>query len=281
MIEKQHQIVLIQIELYHEIKKNGNERSLRICLNLFSHYAQHIKHRRRKVYAQNLVPCLLAIGKRREPLVIETFMEFMKSFSKYLLNCLSEYEVMKLIDLFMENLGADCAIKRRCSAQNISTMLDHLAKNKVVLKSVVSKIQENLVKEQQLNLLLGTLGLLRLLSSILVESTDYHARIIELLETCLNLLKTESNHSIINAILEVMNELLAYAMNQKEMKVLLIDNEKHKEILISRHPSVFSSSRKSSEDTLKNQDHHLQIPFPSASLHSTPNRYNFNFNLIN
>lgn len=144
MIEKQHQIVLIQIELYHELKKNGNERSLRICLNLFSHYAHNIKHRRRKVYAQNLVPCLLAIGKRRETLVIETFVDFMKSFSLYLLNCLSEYEVMKLIDLFMENLGAECAIKRRCSAQNISTILEHLNKKKVVLKSIVSKIQSTL-----------------------------------------------------------------------------------------------------------------------------------------
>lgn len=271
MVERQHQIVLLQIEFYHELKKNGNERSVRICLNLFSHYAQNIKHRRRKVYAQNLVACLLAIGKRREPLVIETFVEFMKSFSKYLLNCLSEYEVMKLIDLFMDNLGVDCAIKRRCSAQNISTMLEHLIKKRGVLNSVIAKIQENLAKDQ-VNLLLGTLGLLRLLSSTLVASKNYHPKVIELLETCLNFLKTESNHSIINANLEVTNELLSSAINQKELKALLVDKEKHKEILLSRHPAVFES-RKSSAETLKYQDHLLQIPFPSASLLSTPNRY--------
>lgn len=271
MVESQHQIVLIQIELYHEIKKNGNERSLRICLNLFSHYARNVKHRRRKVYAQNLVPCLLNIGKRKETLVIETLMEFMKSFSKYLLNCLSEYEVMKCIDLFMENLGMECAIVRRCSAQNILTILEHFIKEKNVMKSLITKIQENLVKEQHPNLLLGTLGLLRLLSSKLVASKEYHSKIIELLETSLSFLKTETNHSIINANLEVINEILSSSACQREMKVLLTDFEKHKEILLARHPAVFGS-RKSSADTLKNQDHHLQIPFTSASLHSTPNR---------
>jgi hypothetical protein len=178
---------------------------------------------------------------------------------------------MKLIDLFMENLSAECAIKRRSSAQNINTILEHLIKKKVVLKSVISKIQENLIKDQQVNLLLGTLGLLRLLASSLVESKDYQPKVVELIETCLNFLKTESNHSITNATLEVLNEMLASAINQKEMKALLVDSEKHKDILLARHPAVFGS-RKSSDGTLKNQDYHLQVPFSSSSMHSTPNR---------
>lgn len=272
MVEKQQQIVLIHIELYHEIKKNGNERSLRICLNLFSHYTQHIKHRRRKVYAQNLVPCMMAIAKRRETLVIETFVDFIKSFSINLLNCLSEYEILKLVDLFLENLSVDCAIKRRCSAQNISTMIQHLVIRNTIVKSVIVKIQENLVKDQQTNLVLGTLGLLRLLIPILVSSKEYHPRIIELLETCLNYLKTESNHSIINANLEVINELFITSASQRDMKALLIDGEKHKEILLSRHSAILGSRKSSSADTVKLQENLLQIPNVSASLLSTPNR---------
>ena len=269
--EHQHQIVLIQIELYHEIKKNGNERSLRICLNLFAHYSENIKHRRKKVYAQNLVPCLLAIGKRREPMVIETFMEFMKSFSKNLLNCLSEYEVMKLVNLFLDNLSVECAIKRRCSSQNLCTILEHLDRKKVILKSLVVKVQENLTKEKQTNLILGSLSLLRLLAPFLIEAKEYHPKVLELLESCLNCIKSESNHTIINANLEVLNEFLQSSASQKEMKILLTDCEKHKEILLSRHPAVYGS-RKSSADTLRNQDNFLQIPNISKSLLSTPNR---------
>jgi huntingtin len=59
------------------------------------------------VYAQNLLPCLLSIGKRKEPLVIESLQEFMKSYAKNLLNCLTEGETAKLVDMFMENLSVD------------------------------------------------------------------------------------------------------------------------------------------------------------------------------
>lgn len=273
MVEKQHQILLIQIELFHEIKKNGNERSLKVCLNLFSHFTHNIKHRRRKIYAQNLVPCMLLIGKRKEPLVIEAFVEFIKAFSKHLLNCLSEYEVMKLIDLFVENLSVECAIRRRCSAQNIRTMLDHLVKRKAIIKNLVAKIQENILKEQEPFLVIGTLNLLRLLLPLLIDSKEFHSKIIELLETCLNSLKLETNHSIINANLEVINELLTVSALQRDMKSLLTDGEMHKEILLSRH-SVLLGSRKSSADTVKHHhENFLQLPTNiSASLLSTPNR---------
>lgn len=273
MVEKQNQIVLIQIELYHEIKKNGNERSLKVCLNLFSHFTHNIKHRRRKVYAQNLVSCMVLIGKRPEPLVIESFVSFVNSFSKHLLNCLCEYEVMKLIDLFVENLSAVCAIKRRCSAQNIRTMLDHLIKKSVIIKTLVAKIQENIVKDQEPNLVIGTLNLLRLLMPLLVvDSKDQHSKIIEILETCLNSLKLETNHSIINANLEVINELLTLSAFQRDMKTLLIDSEMHKEILLSRH-SALLGSRKSSADIVKqHHENFLQLPTNISASLSTPNR---------
>lgn len=35
----------IFLDLYYEIKKNGNEKSLRICLNLFSYYCPRIKEK--------------------------------------------------------------------------------------------------------------------------------------------------------------------------------------------------------------------------------------------
>lgn len=91
--------VRIQYDLYHEIRKNGHERSLRICLNLFAHYMHLIKQRKAKPYALNLVPCVFTISKRKETLLIETLCEFLKVFGKYLQLCLSENEVLKLIEV--------------------------------------------------------------------------------------------------------------------------------------------------------------------------------------
>ncbi|CAG9807296.1 unnamed protein product [Chironomus riparius] len=274
--EKNHQFTIILIELYHEIKKNGNERSLRICLNLFSHYCHHIKHRKRKVYAQNLVPCMLEIGKRRESLVIETFVDFIKAFSMNLLNCLSDYEVIKVTELFIDNLSVECAIKRRCAAQNIVTILEYSSKKVFVLKTVVIRAQENLSKNHQNNNpVLGTLGLLRLLVPHLIDSNDQYQKVIEILETCLNFLKNETNHSLINANLEVVNSILVSSISKSEMKEILCDDDKmvHKEMLLSRRTAILSSSyesRKSSAETIKMQDSFLQVPH--YSMQSTPNK---------
>ena len=254
-------------------------RSLRICLNLFSHYSHLIKHRRKKVYAQNLLPCILAIGKRKEPLVIESFADFMKSFTKNLLNCLTDGETIKLIELFIdENLSVECAVKRRCSAQNIMSMIEYSTKQDFLLNSIVIKIQEHLIKSQEINSVLGSLGLLRLCMPKLVSSKSYHQNVLELLETCLNYLKTESNHSIINANLEVLNVLLSSSKSSAEMKNLLIDDDEllHKDMLLSkRSMSALKNldSRKSSDtETLKIQDNFLQIPSASTSVMSTPNK---------
>lgn len=92
-------IVRIQFDVYHEIKKNGNERSLRICLNLFAYYMHLLKQRKAKPYAVNLLPCIYSISKRKETLLIETLAEFMKSFCKFLEICLNENEVVKLIEV--------------------------------------------------------------------------------------------------------------------------------------------------------------------------------------
>lgn len=247
-------------------------------MNLFSHFAHLIKHRRRKVYAQNLLPCLLSIGKRKEPLVIESLTEFMKSFSRILLNCLTDGETMKLVDLFIDNLNVECAIKKRCAAQNIISILEHSVKKEFLMKSIVVKIQENLNKNQHTNSVLGSLGLLRLLMPMLVKSKDHHQKVLELLETCLNYLRTESNHSVINANLEVLNSLLTSAVSSTDMKELLVDDQMmlHKEMLLSRRSmSAFINldSRKSSDtETLKTQDNVLQLPSATTSVMSTPNK---------
>lgn len=97
--ENNNNIIRVQIDLYHEIKKNGNEKSLRICLHLFGYYCHTIKQRKAKSYAQNLLPCVYAISKRKETLVIESLCEFMKIFCLNLQICMSDNEVLKMIEV--------------------------------------------------------------------------------------------------------------------------------------------------------------------------------------
>lgn len=97
-------IVRIQYDLFHEIKKNGNERSLRIALNLFGHYCHLIKQRKIKPYATNLLPCILSISKRREQQLIETLSEFVVQFCEHLQICLNENEVLKLMEVCLTSL---------------------------------------------------------------------------------------------------------------------------------------------------------------------------------
>lgn len=96
-------IVRVQYDLYHEIKKNGNDRSLRISLNLFAHYCHLIKQRKAKPYAMNLLSCIYAISKRKECLLIETLAEFLKSYCKYLQICLNEIDIVKLIEVSLNS----------------------------------------------------------------------------------------------------------------------------------------------------------------------------------
>lgn len=184
---------------------------------------------------------------------------------------------MKLIELFIDdNLTMECAVKRRCSAQNIISMLEFSSKKEFLMNPIILKIQESLSNSQLTNSLLGSLGLLRLIMPLLISSKCYYQKVLELLETSLNYLKTESNHSIINANLEVLNALLISANSSLEMKDLLVDSEKmlHNDMLLSkRSMSVLMNldSLKSSEmETLKTQDNFLQIPSASTSVMSTP-----------
>lgn len=95
-------ITRIQYDLFHEIKKNGNERSLRICLNLFGYYCPLIKQKKIKAYAVNLLPCILTISKRKEAQLLETLTEFVQIFCEHLQICLSESEVLKLAEVIAQ-----------------------------------------------------------------------------------------------------------------------------------------------------------------------------------
>ncbi|XP_017062532.1 LOW QUALITY PROTEIN: uncharacterized protein LOC108102290 [Drosophila ficusphila] len=232
----------ILMDLYGEIKRNGNQRSLRICLNLFSYYAPQIKEKHIKWYAVRLLQCMTTISQRKETLLQETLSEFVKHFGRYLQQGLSDSESCKLFETFLDNIGSDCAVKRRCSAQNCISLIEHARNKSLMARHGVNKVMELLLTDQQTSSVLGALGLLRLLLPQLIRgysadsledseslagqqqqqnlqkrqqqqqttTTSDCRQIIEIYDYCLHLLSTQptTNHAIINATLEVINGIL-------------------------------------------------------------------------
>ncbi|XP_001955065.3 uncharacterized protein LOC6501358 isoform X1 [Drosophila ananassae] len=225
----------VLMDLYGEIKRNGNQRSLRICLNLFSYYAPQIKEKHIKWYALRLLQCMSNISQRKETLLQETLCEFVKNFGRYLQQGLSDTETVKLFDIFVDNIGSDCAVKRRCSAQNCISLIEHARNRGMMARHGLHKVMDLLLSDQQTSSVLGALGLLRLLLPLLIRGshvddqeyaeslagqqkqkqkqqtlTSDCRQIIEIYDYCLHLLSTQptTNHAVINATLEVINSIL-------------------------------------------------------------------------
>ncbi|XP_055525151.1 huntingtin [Wyeomyia smithii] len=254
--ERNGAIVRVQIDLYHEIKKNGHERSLRICLALFGYYCGTIKQRKGKIYAQNLLPCIFAISKRRETQLLESLAAFVKIFTETLGSFMTDGEVLKMTEIFVEDLNAECATKRRCAAKNIDSFIAWSRSPEFYANIVFNRCIEILLKNQEQNAVLGVLASFRGILPVVLKSCSVD-KAVEIFDLLLHFLK-ESSHSVINATLEVIGVIFNH-MQPGLRKVLLSESLEHRRILLKRKTlknSVFKinlsesllSSRKSSTD---------------------------------
>lgn len=132
-------IVRIQSDLYHEIKKNGNMRSLRISLQLLGHYLPAVKQSKAKAYATNLLYCIVTVSRRIEPFVIEALSDFLQSFTANLQICLNDMEVNQLLDAFVYDTTAECSVKKRCAAANVVHILRYARRQKYSTLHVIHK----------------------------------------------------------------------------------------------------------------------------------------------
>uniref|UniRef100_A0A182JQB4 Huntingtin n=1 Tax=Anopheles christyi TaxID=43041 RepID=A0A182JQB4_9DIPT len=253
-------IVRIQRDLYHEIKKNGNERSLRTVLSIFRHYCSAIRQRKARTYAQNLLPCIFAIFKRREPALLESLCCFTEVFCEHLEGYLTDGEVLKMTELFLEDMGSDCATKRRCAARNMLSFVQGSRNPDFYANNAFNRCIEQLLKcgqlQQQSNTVLGVMGCFRAILPIVLRNCSVE-KAIETYDLCLHFLR-EGTHTIINATLEVLLVILAN-VQPAVRKVLLSEQCVHRRMLLKRKTlknSIFKinpsdsllSSRKSSTD---------------------------------
>ncbi|XP_053669287.1 huntingtin [Anopheles marshallii] len=274
-------IIRIQRDLYHEIKKNGNERSLRTVLSIFAHYCGTIRQRKARTYAQNLLPCIYAIFKRSEPLLLECLCSFTEVFCVHLEGYLTDGEVLKMTELFLVDIGSDCVTKRRCAAKNTLSFVQGSRNPDFYANNAFNRCIEQLLKcgqpQQQSNTVIGVMGCFRAILPIVLRNCSVE-KAIETYDLCLHFLR-EGTHTIINATLEV---LLAILVNVQPAvrKVLLSEQCEHRRMLLKRKTlknSIFKinpsdsllSSRKSSTDARSDQ---LLRP-GSLPLTSTPTKF--------
>ncbi|XP_049538102.1 huntingtin [Anopheles darlingi] len=275
-------IVRIQRDLYHEIKKNGHERSLRIALSLFAHYCGSIRPRKARTYAQNLLPCIYSISKRREPALQESLCAFTETFCSQLEGYLTDGEVLKMTELFLEDLASECTTKRRCAAKNTLSFVKGSRNPEFYANNAFNRCIEQLLKcgqpvHQQPNTVLGVMGCFRGILPIVLQSCRVD-KAIETYDLCLHFLR-EGSHTTINATLEVLLIILNH-VQPAVRKVLLSDQGDHRKMLLKRKTlknSIFKinisesllSSRKSSTDARSDQ---LLRP-GSLPLTSTPTKF--------
>uniref|UniRef100_A0A182QCB2 Huntingtin n=1 Tax=Anopheles farauti TaxID=69004 RepID=A0A182QCB2_9DIPT len=274
-------IIRVQRDLYHEIKKNGNERSLRTVLSIFAHYCNTIRKRKAHTYAQNLLPCIYSISKRREPALLECLCAFTEVFCEQLEGYLTDGEVLKMTELFLEDVGSECATKRRCAARNTLSFVQGSRNPAFYANNAFNRCIEQLLKcgplQQQPNTVLGVMGCFRAILPIVLHNCSVE-KSIETFDLCLHFLR-EGTHTIINATLEVLLVILAN-VQPAVRKVMLSEQCEHRRMLLKRKTlknSIFKinpsdsilSSRKSSTDA---RSDHLLRP-GSLPLTSTPTKF--------
>lgn len=206
-------ITRLLYDFHYELLKNGHQRSLRVALALFGAYMARIRQRKAKAYATVLAPLLALVARRSETAVLEALEVFVRQFAEYLLGALHDNEVRRLVDVFLSDVTAECAVKRRCAAQNVAHIVQQARLRPALARHAVNRALEQLVQSAQPANLCGVLGFLRVFLPVAVEwicagvgmdVAGFRVRVCELFDMCVQFVcDPESGHSVINAALEV------------------------------------------------------------------------------
>lgn len=175
----------------------------------------------------------------------------------------SENVCSNLKQYFLKDaISSECSVKRRCSASNVMTLIEHARRPDVMSKHALTlclgkipfkilflfsshcsksnflqfNLLDNFAKDFTLNTIVGSLGLLRiLLPKILLANpldTCVVHKMIEIYEICLHLLN-DTNHTVINASLECLCVILINSKPQLT-NILNSDQLTHMEILCKK-----------------------------------------------
>ncbi|XP_034944553.1 huntingtin [Chelonus insularis] len=229
-------ILKIQFELYNEIQRNGNARSLRAALYRFGLLSHMIKPVKGKPYISNLIPCIVAISKRSEEAVIDTLSSSLTLILKSLGSFMTDKNVKTLLKSFYPNLSSSQSVFRRNAANMILATCLYCRKPRVFLFYVLRYLIDTMIpvsqqEEEDSHRIVGIFGCFKIMLPHIdkpIENdpeTDGYTFdcLIQIYKLCLRYIQRHSDHNIVNATLETLAQLLR-SNNEKFIGVLTGNN---------------------------------------------------------
>ncbi|KAG1678706.1 Huntingtin [Nymphon striatum] len=209
----------LQVELYKEIKKNGNCRSLRAALWRFAEL----------VYIVNLLPCIIALAQRPEEQLQETLAFSIGKIFPVLGQFTNDTETKSLLKSFIPNLKSSSASTRRTSALCLTIICQNSRKPDVfaawlfsALIDYLVPIQSNIRPHTILGMLLAIRHLLPILTAFIdsresehdnskskQDGVNYNSIIDQYLQVYEVLLRytQHDDHNVVTASLETLSQL--------------------------------------------------------------------------
>ncbi|CAH1990108.1 unnamed protein product [Acanthoscelides obtectus] len=220
----------IQIELHKEIKQNGNAKTLRAALWLFSVMAYQIKPQKGKIYVTNLFPSIMKITERTEESIHETLAVSLLKIMKALGCFTSENEIRVLLKAFLKNIGNTSPVIRRTTVTSILAIILNCKKPSLFITRCLNYLLDILVPVNETQTTHNILGFMLCMKSLLphisfarddpdIPSEMITQKLLQVFELCDHYL-THKDHNVVNACLETLNVLLQNSTSEVQKKLL-------------------------------------------------------------
>ncbi|XP_046850180.1 huntingtin-like isoform X3 [Xenia sp. Carnegie-2017] len=137
-------VARIHVELYKEIKKNGNARCLRAALSKFAEISCLIRPQKCRPFITNLLPCIARICQRTEEPVQETLAQTMKQIMPVLGAFMNDKETKVLLKSFLQNINAPSTTTRRTAATSIAMICINTRRPSIFLSWTIHVLLESM-----------------------------------------------------------------------------------------------------------------------------------------
>ncbi|XP_064465594.1 huntingtin-like [Ornithodoros turicata] len=204
----------LQAELYKEIKKNDQGRSLRVALTKFGDLCHLIKVQKCRPYTVNLLPCFVRISERtNEESVQEALTNTIVKMMPVVGQFTSDNDIKMLMRAFLRNLSCPSALVRRSAALALVTVCQWSRKPNVFFLSLLQELFGLVLPVQEtrsIHVIIGVLVCLRQLVPHLGSRDKTIPTLEEILKVYELLLHhvTNQDHAIVTAALEALQQLL-------------------------------------------------------------------------
>ncbi|CAL4162698.1 unnamed protein product, partial [Meganyctiphanes norvegica] len=294
------QLGKIQVELYKEIKKNGNVKSLRAALTRFAALCHHIRPQKCRAYVQNLLPYLTRMAKRPEELLLETLANSLDKIMPTLGHFTNDNEIRNLLKAFLPNMSSPSSAVRRSAVSSLLVLCLHSRKPHMFHGWLLNTLLQIIVPIYDQNSTTQVLGCLMCLRSLIPHiselcaphpgtevtfsspagtqqqqpQTDYtvsYDQIIQVYEICIHY-SAHSDHNIVTASLEALQMLLSHLPAALLMALSLPEGITRSRIMADQRSSKLSSRAESTlsiapslfeEDNILDAEGHSKVELES------------------